>query len=166
MIRNILSAVIVLSLVLVLGCSEISGLTKGLTDKSSPESPKILTEAELGSEWQMTQIEIKVVESSEISILLRLNDGDKVDGYFYLVKGTTIDFQIAGNSVIYQPEAEAAKKITSDRFSFIADPAQGTTYTLTFHSTTDNGESGEKVTVFLEIIYPIKSPLFFPAHGK
>lgn len=164
MTKCILVVVIVLSLLSVLGCSEISELTQDLTDTSSQASFEILREARLGSEWKMSQVRIELEAGDEFSILLNLADGDKADGYFYLEEGDDIDFLIEGNSLIYQSEPlnmETAK-ISSDRFLFVATQAQGTTYTLIFRNPSDDSEGQPKVTVFVEIIYPATSSMFLP----
>ncbi len=156
MIRTLLVAGIVLSLVSVLGCSEISGLKQS----SSSSVLESVRRAELGKEWQMLQARIQVGPGDESLVLLRLTEGGEVDGYFYLEEGTDIGFQITGNSLIYESiaqDVEDSTDIASDRFSFVANQMQGTTYILTFLNPTDDDE-----VVFVEVIYPINGSLFFP----
>ncbi|MFC2067242.1 hypothetical protein ACFLUO_09415 [Chloroflexota bacterium] len=169
MVKGILNAAIALSLVFLSGCSEISGLTEGMTDKSSPTSPKILREAEVGLKWQVTQMEIEIGAGDDLSILLKLEDGDEVDGYFYLESDNKIGFQIIGDSMIYESESEdtpPSKEIASDRFSFVASKAQGTTYTLTFHNRGDNGDVQGKALIFLEVVFPAKRSMFIPVVSR
>ena len=168
MIKGILAAAIVLLLASFLGCSEISDLTTDLTDESSSTGFEILKEIELDSEWKMNQMSIEIAAGDEFSILLKLADGDKTDGYFYLEEGDDVDFRIKGSSLIYQSEAQDSKAtgvITSDRFSFVANQAQGTTYTLTFRNPAADGEEQTKVAVFMEIIYPSTGSMFFPVEA-
>jgi len=149
-----------LAVLFTLGCAELGGLTQ----PSSPESPKILRTATLESEWALKQIEIAVGADEEVEILLRLADQDEVDGYFYIEDGSITDFQIKGNSLIYSAQAQAAPEpggVSSARFSFVAEQAQGTTYSLIF-SNKDGGKTRIKQTVFLEIIYPVGGSLFIP----
>ena len=165
MIKKVVILTIVLSLIFVIGCTEVSGLTEGLTSKSSQQSLKIIREAKLGTEWQVKQMEIELAADDEVSILMKLANGDKVDGYFYIEKGKDISFQITGDSSIYEsqvPDNNKSDGVTSDRFSFIADKTQGDTYMLTFI----NDDNEDKIKVFMEVIYPTKASLFIPIANK
>ena len=162
MVKKIIRVVMVLSLVFIIGCAEISDLTQDLTGSSKSGSLEILKTAQLESKWEMKQMRIGVEAGEETLILLKLDDMDKVDGYFYLEKGDDIDFSITGNSLIYEAQApEEAEGVTSDRFTFVASQIQGNTYTLAFRSTAAD-DTQTKVTVFLEIIYPVTGSVFIP----
>ena len=165
--RIILAAVLLSSVILLPGCSEISEITQGLTQTSSRTGPEIIRNAELGAKWQMTQMKMELGAGDELSILLKLANGDEVDGYFYLEKGDDIDFQITGDSLIYESREKDGKdsgEVASDRFSLTATQAQGTTYTLTFSNTADS--PGSKVSIFLELIYPVAGSIFIPVETK
>jgi len=159
MIKRIIIAIMILSLVSILGCEEISRLTQEQTQKSSSTNLKILKAVELGSEWEMKQMRFDVGAGDEVAILLKLSDGDKVDGYFYLEKGDSLDFRVTGKTLIDKSEVQ-------DRFSFVANQDQGDTYTLTFHNTADDDDRQATVTVFLEVIYPITGSVYIPVEGK
>ncbi len=153
--KGILFTIIALVTLSLTGCSAVSRIT----GSSSSGGPEIVKKADLGTKWTMRQISLELGAGSQMPVLLRLADGDKVDGFFYLEKGNNVDFQITANSLIYKPSIQDAyaRGITSDRFSFTASQAQGTTYTLMFRNTS---YSNDKVTVFLEIIYPVTGSVF------
>ena len=155
--KRIIIAIMILSLIPILGCEEISRLTKEPTETSSPTNLKILKAVELGSEWEMKQIIFDVGADGEVAILLKLSDGDEVDGYFYLEKGDAIDFRITGKTLLFKSEVQ-------DRFSFTANQDQGDTYTLAFRNTADDPK--EKITVFLEVIYPVGGSVYVPVEGE
>ena len=155
-VKTISMAALALSLLLVLGCSEISDVI----GTSSPEGPDIVRQEIIGEKWQMNQMRVHVDAGDESTVLLKLSAGDSVDGYFYLEKGLDIVFQLVGNSLLYElkgTDMGESSSMTSNRFSFVATQQQGTTYSLTFRNPTDVNE-----VVFLEVIYPIEGTLFFP----
>jgi hypothetical protein len=162
MIKKVIFILVILSLVGILGCS----ITSRTTAPASPASVKTIREAGIGSEWAMKQLEINL--ESELSIVLKLTEGDKVDGYYYLEKGSNIGFKITGNSLVYESKTQGAKdqSITSDRFSFVASQEQGIAYTLTLSTSNDAGKEKAGTTVFLEIIYPASASVFVPIGTK
>lgn len=160
MIKRFIIAAAVLLLIPVYGCSAIS-----MNKSPSLVGPEIIRKAELAPNWQMYQLDVQMMGSTEFPILLKLNDGDRVDGYFYLETEGNLDFHIMGNSVIYKSEATSeGRKVTSGRFSFSATQAQGSTYTLSFHNV--DGEKQTKATAFLEVIYPASGSIFTPLEAK
>ncbi len=163
--KTVISAILVAVVLSAMGCAEISELTKDITKPASPASPKLVRGATLESAWVMKQIEIVVGADEEVEILLKLADQDKVDGYLYLEDGNIADFRIKGNSVIYSAMVQGAPEpggISSARFSFVANQAEGTTYSLIFSNKDDANTSRTKQTIFLEIIYPSGGSLFIP----
>ena len=160
--KKILIMAAVLALAAAIGCSSKSNST----EKAPPASLKIVREAKIGSQWEMKQVEINV--ETEFTLDIKLAEGNKVDGYFYLERGSHVDFQISGSSLIYQsrPPDDKTDTITSDRFSFTASQAQGLAYYLTFRATPVSGEEPEKQTVFIEIIYPATGSVFVPIGTK
>lgn len=139
-------------------------LTAGCTNKTIsnvPPSPtanlSMLRKANLASKWQMNQIQVDVDPAGDLPLLVKVNQGDKVDGYFYILNGDSVAFSISGNSSFYQSTPDASGKISSDRFSFTGTTDQGNTYSLDFKNT-----SGQKVSVFLELIFPATGSVFIP----
>ncbi len=156
LLKKVIVAVMLLTLLFPLvGCEEISDLTQEVTTSSSQANLKIEKSVELGSSWQMKQISFKVGAGQKVEILLRLADGDTVDGFFYLERGDTVDFRITGKAQLY-------RSAEGDRFTFKASQAQGDTYTLLFRNTADEDEGQKSITVFLEVIYPLQGEIYVP----
>jgi hypothetical protein len=157
---------IVLAAVLLLaasGCS--SGAGSATSTSTQPAGIKEVRQADIGNIWTVTQLEVNL--ESTTSILFKLAPGAEVNGYFYLTKGNNVDFRVSGLSLIYQSvPLSASANITSDRFSFTADSAQGIAYTLQLIP--DEKAGGKKVTptVFLEVIYPAAGEIFVPMETK
>jgi hypothetical protein len=112
----------------------------------------------------MYQLRIELGKEEELPILLKLADGDKVDGYFYVEKGSALDVLIAGKSQIYKFSAPPKAEQVSDRFSFTATQAQGNMYILTLSSTASGDK--DRVTTFLELVYPASGSIFIPLELK
>lgn len=145
-----------LSLIAFSGCDQISDITGGTTS----DAPDIVRGADIDEEWRMDQMLVNVGPEAEALVLLRLDNEDKVDGYFYLEKGNNIEFHITGNSQIYTASDGDSSSLTSDRFTFRATQDEGNMYTLTFYNPGTGSQN--KATVFLEVIYPVGGSLFMP----
>lgn len=161
MVKKVMGMLVILALVGLAGCSSGSK-TATATPAASVHT---IREAGIASAWTMKQLEIN--SSAEISLVLTLANGDKVDGFYYLEKGTGTAFQISGNSVIYESKAAGkSDTITSDRFSFTASQAQGLAYSLTLNAGMDASKTKNQNTIFLEIIYPATGSLYVPIGTK
>jgi hypothetical protein len=161
MFRKIVCLLLAISLLSAAGCSLASKATE--TSATTPASVKTVREAKISKTWIVKQLEIDL--NTEVPIVLKLKDGDKVDGYFYLEKGANIGFNISGSSLIYtsKPDTDTTR-VASDRFSFTATQDQGIAYTLTF-SANPGAKSGD-TTVYLELIYPATGTLLVPIGTK
>lgn len=156
--------IILLLLIFTPACSQISDLTK----PSSVVKPGIVRQAELGSKWMMNQIQIEVPAGEEIQILLKLADKDQADGYFYVEKGDDIEFQIMADSLVYESKGDNPKtpgRVKSDRFTFTATKALGSTYALIFRNTTEASKK-TKTSIFAEIIYPVTGSMYVPVENN
>ena len=121
-------------------------------------------EVRLGSEWKMNQLRLSLPSQGESAILLNLTAGGTVDGYFYLEKGSGVDFTVTGASVTYESKPRAGTTPAApaaDRFSFSADASGGGTYTLAFRNA-GGSENSTNAVVFLEVIYPASGFAFVP----
>ena len=163
MLKKILVIAIALMLIGLVGCSAIS--KSATTETTPPASIRAVREAKIGKTWIVKQLEIDL--QSDVAIILKLKEGDKVDGYYYMEKGDTAGLNISGNSLIYSARApDADTRLTSDRFSFTASQAQGVAYTLTFSPGPAGGSKAGTTTIFLELIYPATGSLFIPLGTK
>ncbi|MDD5126609.1 MAG: hypothetical protein PHR43_00685 [Dehalococcoidales bacterium] len=161
MTKKVFLVIILFLVTFAAGCGEISGIS------SSAARPQILRKAEINGRWQLYHLKIEVAPGQSVPVLLKLADGDKVDGYFYLEKGNNVNFQVAGSSIIYrtEPAGTSGSRVSSDRFSFTAMQGQGMSYTLTFTNPSTSDEE-TKVTAFLELIYPISGDIYIELENK
>ena len=112
-----------------------------------------------GVKWKYYQLRLSLQGGGTFTVDLNLTAGDEVDGYYITQQpdsGGSVGFQVeAGNSVIY-PSAKTTNSEdpgnTSDRFSFITNQANGTSYRLIFHNNLADINSNE--TIYTEISYP------------
>ena len=111
----------------------------------------------------MYQLRLIIPYGQSFPVLLKLDEGDKVDGYFYLEKGSNVDFAVNADSQVYHSTPNATGNVSSDRFSFTAAKEQGSTYSLQFKSTPN---STKQEIVFLEVVYPIRGSIFVPLESK
>ncbi|HTY81916.1 MAG TPA: hypothetical protein VMB24_03955 [Dehalococcoidales bacterium] len=161
MLKKIACLVLVLALIAVAGCSLGKPATTSAT--TSPAAVTSVREATIAKVWSMKQLQIDVTKS--LNLVLVLKDGDKVDGFFYTLKGDLTSFTVSGSSQIYasKPSNSETSLINSDRFSFAASTAQGIAYTLTI---TAPSSATSKTTLFLELIYPSTGSLNVPLGTK
>lgn len=146
---------VTLLLTLVAGCSSLTG-------SAAKPKQEILRKSVLGNDWQMYQIRLTLPPGSNYPVLLKLADGDKADGYFYLEKGTNVDFTINADSQVYKSanlSSGSNEGVSSDRFSFTASKTQGSTYSLQFGNPAN---LNAPVIIFLNVIYPVKGALYIP----
>lgn len=164
MIKKLLYVIAAISLLFTTGCTLIEKATE--TSTTPPASVRNIREAEIAKVWKIRQMEVNL--ESDVSMVLTLKNGDKVEGYFYLLKGDNINFSIAGTSPIYtsRPPDATTTRVTSDRFSFTANQGQGVAYTLTLSPVASTNGKNSETTVFLELIYPVTGSLFVPIGTK
>ena len=111
-----------------------------------------------GAKWKISQLRLTLDGGATFTVDLNLTDGDKVDCWYSTEKpatGGSVDFQIqAGTTLIYASTSASSAAIanTSDRLSFSAVKANGTSYRLIFHS--NLADKNSKETVLTEITYP------------
>lgn len=165
MFKKLSAVVLALALVILTGCAgETPAASTAVTTR--PANVDIIEEAHISSYWTVMQVRINL--ESGIPLLLTLAPGDKVDGYFFLEKGDSVNFQVSGKSMIYQstPQSTGSANITSDRFSFTASDAQGIAYTLNFSPVEKKNAKTVTPVIYLEVIFPSSGTIYNPMDTK
>ncbi len=164
MIKKIICIILAIFLISVTGCDLISRAQSTVT--TIPASVKAVREANIGQTQAMKQMEINL--DSEVTIIVKLSQGNPVDGLFYLVKGKNVSFTITGMTAMYvsPPTDTKTGYVTSDRFAFSASDAQGLYYSLTFKPVPDANDNIADTVVFLELVYPVTSLITVPIGTK
>ncbi len=161
MLKKLFIVAALTAILLVSGCSNIPSIPGA----ASTPSYTIVRKSEVSDgKWQMYQLRIELGKEEELPILLKLADGDKVDGYFYVEKGGDLDVRIDAKSQIYKLNEPAKAEEVSDRFSFTAAQAQGNMYIITLSNTSSSDK--DRVTTFLELVYPASGSIFIPLELK
>jgi hypothetical protein len=163
--------ILVLGMLFTVGCGGSSETTA--VPGREYEIAKVAKVNSVDGQWQIYQLNLKIEGGGKFTVDLNLAAGDRVDCYFKVEKpseGGSMSCQVkAGDSVIYtSPGGVTGEGNTSDRFSFTASPANGTSYRIIFQNTQPDIKS--KQTIFTEIIYPVKSSgedsIFIPLDVK
>lgn len=150
----------------VLLMSTLAGCAKKTTSTTPARSYEIVKTTDItdskGGKWKIYQIRLTLDGGATFTVDLNLSDADKVDLWYTTEKpatGGSVDFQVkAGTSIIYAPVAGATGASagnTTDRLSFVASQANGTSYRLVFRNKMSDINSKE--TIFAEIAYPAKT---------
>lgn len=162
--RYIFTALLIISIIaasLLTGCAGKS--TTPATPARTYDIVKVINVVDLqGVKWQTYQLRLTLEGGATFTIDLNLVNGDKVDCLYTTEKptsGGSVNFQVkAGAVVIYPPgtsgstAATGALGNTSDRFSFTATQANGTSYRLVFHN--NLADINSKETIYTEITFP------------
>jgi hypothetical protein len=166
MLKKLACIILALTLLGISGCSLAEKANSTSASATTPASVRTVKEFTINKVWAVKQLEIDLVK--EIAIELKLKDGDKVDGYFSVVKGSITGFNISGVSSIYASKSTDTEtlRINSDRFSITASQGQGGSYTLTFNAATSADGKSNETTVYLELIYPATGSLYVPYGTK
>jgi hypothetical protein len=114
-----------------------------------------------GVKWEDYQLRLTIEGGGTFPIDLNLTPGDIVSCWYTTEKPTSggnVGFQVdAGATVVYPTgtTGSGAAGNTSDKFTFTASQANGTSYMLIFHNSLSDINSKE--TIYTEINYPANS---------
>ena len=146
-----------LAALLLAGCAQQTTITTPTRSYSLVKTSDIVDLQ--GVKWKYYQLRLTLQGGGTFTVDLNLTAGDEVDGYYVTEQpdsGGSVRFQVeAGASVIY-PKAVTTNVAnpgnTSDRFSFVTNQANGTSYRLIVHNNLADINSNE--TIYTEISYP------------
>jgi basic membrane lipoprotein Med (substrate-binding protein (PBP1-ABC) superfamily) len=111
-----------------------------------------------GVKWENYQLRLTLEGGATFPIDLNLANGNVVSCWYTTEKpasGGSVNFQVeAGTSVIYPTGTTGTGAVgnTSDKLTFTATTANGTSYRLVFHNNLTDISSKE--TIYTEINYP------------
>jgi hypothetical protein len=158
--KFIISSILILSLLaatLLVGCA---GQTTTSTTPTRVYSIVKVTEITdlQGVKWENYQIRLTLQGGGTFPIDLNLAAGNVVSCWYTTEKpasGGSVNFQIeAGTALIYPITATGSGAVgnTSDKLTFTATQANGTSYRLVFHNNLSDINSKE--VIYTEINYP------------
>lgn len=158
--RHVIRILLLISLLATLLLASCVGQTTNTTPTRSYSIVKTADIVDLqGVKWKYYQLRLTLQGGGTFTVDLNLSAGDEVDCYYITEQpesGGSIGFQVeAGASVIYPlgvTTNTADPGNTSDRFSFTAKQADGTSYRLIFHNNLQDVNSKE--IIYTEISFP------------
>ena len=158
--KVIISSILIVSLLavtLLVGCTGQTSTSTTPTRVYSIVKVSEITDLQ-GVKWENYQIRLTLQGSGTFPIDLNLAAGNVVSCWYTTEKpasGGSVNFQIeAGTSLIYPITATGSGAVgnTSDKLTFTASQANGTSYRLVFHNNLSDINSKE--VIYTELNYP------------
>ena len=158
--RYIISSLLIVSILaatLLAGCAGQTSTSTTPTRVYSIVKVTEITDMQ-GVKWENYQLRLTLQGGGTFPIDLNLAPGNVVSCWYTTEKptsGGSVNFQVeAGTAVIYPTVAAGTGAVgnTSDRLTFTAAQANGTSYRLVFHNNLSDINSKE--TIYTEINYP------------
>ncbi len=158
--KFIISSILILSLLaatLLVGCAGQTTTSTTPTRVYSIVKVSEITDLQ-GVKWENYQIRLTLQGGGTFPIDLNLAAGNVVSCWYTTEKpasGGSVNFQIeAGTALIYPITATGSGAVgnTSDKLTFTATQANGTSYRLVFHNNLSDINSKE--VIYTEINYP------------
>ena len=158
--KVIISSILIVSLLavtLLVGCTGQTSTSTTPTRVYSIVKVSEITDLQ-GVKWENYQIRLTLQGGGTFPIDLNLAAGNVVSCWYTTEKpasGGSVNFQIeAGTSLIYPITATGSGAVgnTSDKLTFTASQANGTSYRLVFHNNLSDINSKE--VIYTELNYP------------